>query len=434
MAVSFETVRPNIADNAILSPGAASATERPGNYRNESVTSTPENSVLTRAAAEGAAVSTTPRTNLQDLAQRVRDEPAGTTSALYETLANMPEAANTALPQMYQFVDGLAELAGDAAGEEAGKVEEGEEIEVGGEKTGERERATVDDNDGRVSMGGDGGGHGHDDEGQQRREGELEDAIHHALAKFNNNADKAAAIAMARGYFEARGADANFLNLLNAFSGEYEGISELSLAQLAAAEEALLASATLETSPAAVRKRYRKRLREKRSLGDLFEELTALGLEFNFPTLFAEIGADLAGVNRESDRDYLRSLTAELKKLWQLKSAHEETKELVRITEPHLAKSARKPEPLRLTVSILYYCGKAAVGPADAQSLLGTIEGASLGSQVVFANALRDLHGRMPDGIWITPKERLVQYTVLGALCHRLTEAEERFYEEANGS
>jgi hypothetical protein len=203
---------------------------------------------------------------------------------------------------------------------------------------------------------------------------------------------------------------------------------------LAAAEAALLAAATLETSPAAVRKRYRNRLREKRNLGDLFEELAALGLEFNFPTLFAEIGADLAGVSRQSDMDYLRSLTAELKKLWQLKSAHEETKELVRITAPHLAKSARKPEPLRLTVSILYYCGKAAVGPADAQSLLGTIEGASLGSQVVFANALRDLHGRMPDGIWVTPKERLVQYTVLGALCHRLTEAEERFYEESNAS
>ena len=106
MAVSFETVRPNFADNAIPSPGAATATERPGNYRNESVTPTPENSVLTKAAAEGAAVSTTPRTNLQDLAQRVRDEPAGTNSVLYQTLANLPEAAKTPLPQMYQFVDG----------------------------------------------------------------------------------------------------------------------------------------------------------------------------------------------------------------------------------------------------------------------------------------------------------------------------------------
>jgi hypothetical protein len=209
---------------------------------------------------------------------------------------------------------------------------------------------------------------------------------------------------------------------------------ELLLAQLAAAQEATLAAATLETNPAAVRKRYRKKLREKRNLGELFEELAKLGLEFNFPTLFAEIGADLAGVSRQSDRDYLRSLTAELKKLWQLKSVHEETKELVRITEPHMSRSERKPEPLKLTVTFLYYCGKAIVSAGDAQGLLGPLEGASLGSQVVFANALRDLHGRMPDGIWLTPKERLLQYTVLGALCHRLTEAEERFYEESNSA
>jgi hypothetical protein len=259
VAVSLETGRQNIADQiAISPPGTGPAAERPGSYRNESVTPTPENSVLTKAGA-----SETPRTNLQDLAQRVRDEPAGTTSALYQTLANLPEADKTPLPQMYQFVDGLAELAGDGASDEAGKTEEGE-YEVDGEQRSERERASVDDNDGRVSTGGDGGGHGHDDDAEaQQRRAELENAIHKALGKFNNNADKAAAIAMARGYFEARGADPHFLNLLNALSGQFEGVSELSLAQLAAAQEALLAAATLESSPAAVRKRYRKRLREK---------------------------------------------------------------------------------------------------------------------------------------------------------------------------
>src|SRR6202171_3179800 len=125
VAVSLETVRQSIADqNAILPPGAGPA-ERQGSYRSESVTPTPENSVLTKAAAEGAGVLTTPPTNLRDLAQRVRDEPAATTSALYETLANLPEADKTALPQMYQFVDGLADLAGDGASDEAGKTEEG---------------------------------------------------------------------------------------------------------------------------------------------------------------------------------------------------------------------------------------------------------------------------------------------------------------------
>jgi hypothetical protein len=436
VAVSLETVRQNFTDQNLISPpGAAPATERPGSYRSESVTPTPENSVLTKAAAEGASVLTTSSANLRDLAQRVRDEPAATTTALYATLANLPEANNTALPQMYQFVDGLAELVGEATNDETGKTEEGE-VEVGGEQTSERERASADDNDGRVSMGGDGGGHGHDDDSEaQQRRNELENAIHKALGKLGTTADKAAAIAMARGYFEARGANPDFLNVLNKLSGQFDGIMpESLLAQLAAAQEATLADATLESSPAAVRRRYRKRLREKRNLGELFEELAQLGLEVNFPTLFTEIGADLAGVSRQSDRDYLRSLTAELKKLWQLKSAHEETKELVRITEPHLPKSARKPGSLKLTASVLYYCGKAVVGPADAQTLLGLVEGASLAGQVVFANALRDLHARMPDGIWLVPKERLLQYTVLGALCHRLTEAEEQFYEETEQS
>jgi hypothetical protein len=68
------------------------------------------------------------------------------------------------------------------------------------------------------------------------------------------------------------------------------------------------------------------------------------------------------------------------------------------------------------------------------QQAVGLLGGASLASQLVFANALRDLHGRMPDGIWLTTKERLLQYTVLGALCHRLTEAEERFYEESSSA
>jgi hypothetical protein len=113
VAVSSETVRQNIDQNVISPAGAGPTAERQGSYRNESVIPAPENSVLTRAAAEGAGALTTPRTNLQDLAQRVRDQPAGTTSALYQTLANLPEAARTPLPQMYQFLDGLAELSGD---------------------------------------------------------------------------------------------------------------------------------------------------------------------------------------------------------------------------------------------------------------------------------------------------------------------------------
>jgi hypothetical protein len=438
VAVTVETGRQSVAPENVIVPAAAGlVAEREGSYRSESVKPTPENSVLTKAAESEGALAT-PVTDLRGLAQRVTEGPAVATTALYETLAGMPELENTALPQMFEFLDALAELAGDEAGEEAGKTtEEGEGHEVGGEGLSEQETPEGEGAD-RVRTVGDreGGGTGGDTEGGDRGEGDLESGIHQALAKFgNNNTDKAAALDLARGFFETRDANLNFLNVLSALSGEFlEIVPESPLAQLAAAQEALLAAATLESSPAAVRKRYRKKLREKRNLGELFEELTKLGLESNFPTLFAEVGADLAGVGSQSDRNYLRSLTAELKKLWQLKSAHEETKELVRITEPHLSQQNQKPEPLKLTTSFLYYCGKPIVSPGDAQSLLDLVVGASPGSQVVFAIALRDLHARMPDGIWLTSRERMLQYTALGALCHRLTEAEERFYEETDNT
>jgi hypothetical protein len=425
LALSLEIARQSIATQNAESPvGSGLAAERQGSYRSESVRPTVDNSVLTKAAAEGAGVVTTARTNLQDLAQRVQKDPAVTTAALYESLGEMPELDKTAIPEMFKFIDGLAEIAGEDRGQE--KVGEEEHPEAGNEELGEQEQASPDES--RVEALRDRGEGGQSD-GEHTHEG-LEEEINQALGKLNSNADKATAIALARGYFESKGANLNFLNLLGKFAAEFQDVvSESALAQLAAAEEAMLAAATLETSPAAVRRRYRKLLLEKSSLGELFEELTKLGSEESFALLLSEIGADLANIGNQSDKRHLRSLTSELKKLWQMKSAHEETKELCRVTEPHLSKSACNPEPLKLTVSFLYYCGKTSIGPGDTQLLLGALREASLESQVVFANALRELHSRMPDGIWSVVKDRLLQYTALGALCHRLTEAEERFYE-----
>lgn len=431
--MSLEIARQQVAtDNAMSPVGSGAVTERQGSYRSESVKPTPDNSVLTKAAAEGAGVVTPPRTNLQDLARRVQERPVVTTASLYETLGEMPELDKTALPRMFEFIDTVAGLVGDDAGagtDAAAEETEGQEVE--GEGAGEQDQLEAGEGDQRVGTVG---------EREARRDGDaeegerqFEDEIFQALGKLGKNADKSAAIAMARGYFEAKQVDPRLLNVLSAISAKFDDIApELTLAQVMAAQEALLAAATLETNPAAVRARYRRKLREERNLGGLLEELAELGLEPSFPVLFAEIGADLAGVGRQSDRNYLRSLTAELKRLWQLKSALDETAELVRVTEPHISEPGRRLEPLGLAASLLHYCAKSIVGPREAQSLLDPLAGASLGSQVVFANALRDLHGRMPDGIWLAAKDRLLQYTALGALCHRLTEAEEQLYEAGN--
>jgi hypothetical protein len=434
MALSLETARQDIATQNANSPvGSGLVTEQQGNYRSESVKPTTDNSVLTKAAAEGAGVLTASR-NLRDLAQRVQKNPAVTTATLYDALDERSQLEDTPLPEIFEFTEGLVEFAGEEAAKEAGQEKVGEERETheaGHEELNEQE-APAGQTQLNALHGRNSGSGGSQSDGEERGQDRLEHEIHQVLGKLDGNTDKAAAIALARGYFEAKGASLNFLNVLGKFAAQFQDVVEESaLAQLAAAEEAMLAAATLETSPAAVRKRYRKLLREKRSLGELFEELTKLGSEDSFWTLLSEIGADLAGINGRGDRDHLRALTSELKKLWQLKSAHDETKELCRITEPHLSKSDCKPEPHQLTTSFLYYCGKSTVGPNDAHSLLGKLKEARLGSQVVFANALRELHGRMPDGIWLAPRDRLLQYTALGALCHRLTEAEERSYEES---
>src|SRR5262245_43301681 len=92
VAVSLEIARQHVAaENASAPVGSAAVSERQGSYRSESVKPTPDNSVLSKAAAEGAGVVTPPRTNLQDLARRVQEGPAVTTASLYETLGEMPE-------------------------------------------------------------------------------------------------------------------------------------------------------------------------------------------------------------------------------------------------------------------------------------------------------------------------------------------------------
>ncbi|GMP12224.1 hypothetical protein TM239_64850 [Bradyrhizobium sp. TM239] len=434
MAVSVETVRQSIATENASSPvGTGLMAERQGSYRSEAVRPTLENAVITKAAAQGAGMVTTVRTNVQDLARRIQQEPAVTTASLYETLAELPEIDKTALPRMFEFLDGLADLAGGHTAHED-PVEESEPLE-GGDALAEQEAGQADSERVRTIGDRDGSRGGGDGEGQTGDEDDLENKLAQALGKFGSVTDKATAVALARGYFESRGANPAFLNMLSLLSARLDGIvPQATLAQVIAAQEALLAAESLETSPAAVRRRYRKRLRERRNLGELFEELVEIGLESSLPALLAEIGSDLAGVTRQSDRAFLRSLTAELKKLWQLRSAYEDTRELLRLTEPHLPRFELRPEPIKLTSVLLLFCAKPVVGPSDSRALLGPVANAALASQVVFANGLLDLHSRLPDGIWSNAKERMLQHLALGALCQRLTDEEERFYEETSGA
>lgn len=434
MAVSFsQAVAPL---NPISPVGVEKFAALQGRYGSEAVRPSVDNSVITKAMAEGAATSAMQRINIRDLAQRIqRESKTITATALYESLGEMPELDKTVLPQMFQFLDALGELASEEIGEErvAEEPETREGTEAKREAEGARDLAAETKRPvaGRGRTEDEGTGYSSEEEGQDR----FEEGIYRALGAFTSDTYKAAAIAIARGYFQGKAnADAGLLNALDKISGAFEtSIPEDALAQRASLEQAKFAAATLETDPATVRRRYRQRLRERSNLGELFDGLRELGLDSGFPALFTEIGRDLAGTSVVSDKDYVRSLMRELSRLWQLKSSHEESKEIVRNIGPHLSPSERRPDPSNITSGFLYFCAKKSVSAADAQSLLEPLQRASLESQVIFANLLRDSHSRMPDGLWLSAQDRFLQYSALGALCHRLTDAEERAYEAAGG-
>jgi hypothetical protein len=431
LVVSFgQTIAPH---SAVSPVGTESSAALQGRYGTESVKPSPMNSIISKAVAEGAGVASTQRTNLRELAQRIqKDSSTVGTAALYDRFGEMPELDKSELPEIFEFLEALSEFSGEEAGSEklAGHQKE-DEIGQARREGGAKEQGLTSAT--RLAVGERGAKGGDDSAGEEGGDGEhnFEAGIYKALGKFDKDGTKAAAAAIARGYFEGKeGADPKFLSALSKVSLAFEDVfSEELLAQRAAVEQAKFAAATLETDPATVRLRYRKRLRESRNLGELFEELRELGLEAHFLLLFAEIGRDLASISRDSDKDFLRSLTKELSKLWQLRTSHEESKEAVVNIEPHLLPSEKKIDPLQVTTDFLHFCSKSAVTPTDTQTLLGPLRSASPASQAVFANLLRDLHLRLPDGIWPSPKERFLQYSALGALCHRLTEAEERYYE-----
>jgi hypothetical protein len=424
--------------NPISPAGAEKFAALQGRYGNEAVRPSPDNSVITKSIAEGGAMSALQRINIRDLSQRIQsDSKLVTMTALYESLGEMPELDKAVLPGMFQFLDNLDALAGKEP------VEEGatEKVRERAQEATETKSARGDSAEHEVEAGahlpvtrrgssGDQAGQSSTpDEGEEG----FEEGIYRALSVFTSDTYKATAIAVARGFFQGKDrASSELLNALDKIAGAFESSTlDDALAQRASLEQAKFAAATLENDPALVRLRYRRRLREKSNLGELFEELREIGLESGFPVLFTEIGSDLAGVSVISDKDYVRSLTRELSRLWQLKSSHEESKEIIRNVEPHLSSSDRKLEPSKVTSGFLYFCAKKSASPADAQSLLEPLKHASLQSQVVFANLLKDCHSRMPDGIWLSSQDRFLQYSALGALCHRLTDAEERAYEAA---
>jgi hypothetical protein len=105
-------------------------------------------------------------------------------------------------------------------------------------------------------------------------------------------------------------------------------------------------------------------------------------------------------------------------------------KEIGFLVESHLGRQAKALDIVEITTDILSFCSRSIVSQTNASRLLTCVQHAPLQGQVVFANCLLDLHSRLPDGIWLTTKDRLVQHSALRVLCDRIAEAEERAVAE----
>lgn len=461
----IDTARPSVDGfNDVARAGATSVAERQGDYRGETVRPANQASQMSTAAAtRGLSVQAALRNDLATLAQRTIAQgqaadidASARVAELRDKLPDIPGprefgrliAQFEAVDQQLSIAEGMQGAEEDIAAEIG--AEHAEREEVTEERSAEETRETP------IEQGEDGSEppttalarallarRDSQQGGEFSGEGGGESALREifgALEKFDSDpTHQFAALENLRSYF--KDARVEFQLILDKAMAVYESNTDLAQAVragYAAAEVAHRAAATLRTDPRKVRDAYRAMLREQPNLGTLFDALIEkFGLTSNFEglveTFLAAAGHDLASTGPSTDEMFLHALTTELGKLKKMRTVFEDGKELIKVTDRIAPRSERgKLEPLKLTSRILNFCGKrSAVTVPDARVILAPLVAAPPQLQVVFINALIDLHARIPGDIMPSPQALLQQKTVLGTLRNQLVEAEEIAYESA---
>jgi type III secretion system YopN/LcrE/InvE/MxiC family regulator len=392
---NIETIRQNIATFNVTSPVGAEVMEQlRGRRGSEGVIASDANSKLTEASEE-LGMSVAHRADKRSLAQReVRQGQSANIEALariadyYDKLPDMPREA-----QLKSLLDKLTSFQQLLSG---------------------------------------GGGSG----------APTKEDVLAALQQFDGDVThQFAGLQMAREHFEATGASAELLALLDEAAAEFEkpGIARDVRAGFASAEVAAKAAATLETDPATVREAYRAMLRESQNMGQLFDALSKFDMLKSFSeaieTFMTAAGRDLASTGPSTDPDFLHGLLTELGKLKKLQSAFEGSKELVRTTERLFAPSERgQLQTVDVASALLHFVSKAAANLGDARNLLALLKKASVASKLALANGYFNLHGEVPDDVMPSVTARQQQNSTLKQLLDELVAEEEREYDEARKS
>jgi hypothetical protein len=249
-----------------------------------------------------------------------------------------------------------------------------------------------------------------------------------------------AALELLRDHFQAIGAGDDFLKALDEAKASFEtgDVAREVRAGFASAAAAARAAATLESDPGLVRDAYRMMLRAEPDLGALFDQLAKFDLKKNFDqiigTFLEAAGSDLRSTSPSTDDRFLHGLVTELGKLKKMRTVLEAARQVIRLTERLMPLAERgKMSDVDLTSRLLHFAAKAVTSVADARNVLGPVDTLSASSKVVFLNAVKGLHGEIPDEVMPSPQARIQQGSSLVLLLDQLVAQEEEDYERRQG-
>ena len=269
-----------------------------------------------------------------------------------------------------------------------------------------------------------------DDEGR----GVTRDDIFRALQNFDGDVShQFAALDVIAEYFAGidEGLDAAIEDARREF--ESEEIARDVRAGFAVAQIAHEQSHTLESNPAIYRETYRRMLREKKHMGQLFDDLCDFDRTLNFEEIIRSFieaaGRDLSNSIPSMDENFLNALLTELNKLKQINTVYQLSgTQLTRLSTILHENEKIKISKDDLTSRLLHFCSKAAPSVSDATKFVENLALVSPKSRILLANCVKALFDLLPDSVLPSEQSREAQNSALLSWLSILVAEEERAY------
>ena len=248
-----------------------------------------------------------------------------------------------------------------------------------------------------------------------------------------------AALENARAKFEAAGAPAGFLALLDEVRAEMrqpETAQDIK-AGFASAQEAMRMADRFGATPEDFRESYRQMLRSGGNLGKLFDALGDFassgvkGSKQAFETVLESFikvaGDDMKSFGPSTDKVILGDVISELNVLKNLRTTLDMCGDMMdKLGRMFPDKAADLPPSAQIVSEFLHFVASSA--RRDAEKIISHFEGGKPEVPVVAINLLRDIHAKVPDSAMPNDSARLQQDKVLKAVSDQKVAAEEAHY------